>query len=150
HEIDLASGRENPRRRRQPQEARLAFALGEHAHQPLADAGRALDRHPLEMVGVHQDRIEIALWRISHRPPAHLLPDRLVAVDIAFALFAFIATKHALLERAVLLELGGAGLHLLLGHVAAAAGAAELQHERERAHARALWSVGRAFREIAD
>jgi hypothetical protein len=79
-----------------------------------------------------------------------VFPHRLIAVDVAFALLAFVAAEHALLERAVLLELGGAGFHLLLGHVAVAARAAELQHQRQRAHARALRSIGSAFRKVSD
>src|SRR5262249_21371573 len=75
---------------------------------------------------------------------------RLIAVDIAFALFALAAAEDALLERTVLLELGSAGFKLLLRHVAVAAGAAELQHKRERVHARTLRPVRRAFRKISD
>src|SRR5262249_21309636 len=92
----------------------------------------------------------VALRRICHRPPVHVLPDRLVAVDVALALLTLVSAKHAFLERAVLLQFRGAGLELLLRHIAVAARAAELQHARKRAHARALRSVGRALGEISD
>src|SRR5262245_36201352 len=56
-EIELAATRRNLRRRRKPQKARLAAALGEHAHQFLADARYALDRHPVEVLRAHHDGI---------------------------------------------------------------------------------------------
>src|SRR5262249_24602746 len=150
HEINLASGCRHPGLRRKTQKARLATSLGEDAHQLFADAGNSLDRHPVEMIGAHHDGLMVARRRISHRPVVHVLPYRLIAVDVAFAVLALVAAKDALLERAVLLEFGRAGLHLLLGHVAIAARAAELQHQRQRAHARALWSIGSAFRKVSD
>src|SRR5262249_14463324 len=139
-----------PGLRRKTQKARLAAALGENAHQLFADAGNSLDRHPVEMIRAHHDGLVVARRWICHRSLVHVFPHRLIAVDVAFALLALVAAEDALLERAMLLELGGAGFHLLLGHVAAAARAAELQDQRQRAHARALRSIGGAFRKISD
>src|SRR5215470_12870308 len=150
HEVEPSPTGRKLGLRREPQEARLAAALGEHAHQLLADPPCAPDRHPVEMLRAHHDRVVVALRRIFHRPLVHVLPHRLVAVDVAPAFLALAAAKHPLLEGALLLELGGAGFDLLGAEVAAAARAAELQHERERAHARALRSVGRALRKVSD
>ena len=58
-----------------------------------------------------------------------MLPDRLVAVDVALALDIGAAAEHAVLELALALERLHAGLHLGLREIAAAAGAAELQHD---------------------
>src|SRR5262249_42518673 len=77
------------------------------------------------------------------------LPYRLIAVDVAFAVLALVAAKDTLLERAVLLEFGGAGFHLLLGHVAVAARAAALEHQRQRAHAWALRPIRGAPRQVS-
>src|SRR5262249_24384284 len=150
HEINLASGRRHPGLRRKAQKARLAASLGEDPHQLFADAGSSLNRHPVEMIGAHHDGLMVARGRISHRPIVHVLAYRLIAIDVAFAVLALVAAKDALLERAVLLEFGGAGLHLLLGHVAIAARAAELQHQRPRTHARALPSIRGALPQVSD
>src|SRR5262249_44050067 len=99
--------------------------------------------------GALHDGLMVARGRISHRPIVHVLPYRLIAIDVAFAVLALVAAKDALLERAVLLEFGGAGLHLLLGHVAIAATSAEQQHQRQRAHALALRSIVSSFRKVS-
>src|SRR5258705_482106 len=84
-----------PRARREPQKTRVAAAFGEHPHQLLADSGRARDRHPVEMLWAHQDRVVVALPRIVHRPLVHVLPHRLIAIDIALAVLTLVAAKHA-------------------------------------------------------
>src|SRR5262249_52916506 len=130
HEINLASPRRHPRQVLTAQKSSLAAALGDAAYQLYADAGSSLDRRPVEMIGAHHDGFMVARRRICHRPIVHVPPHRLIAVDVAFAVLAIVAAIDALLERAALLEFGGARLHLLLGHVALAARAAELQHQR--------------------
>ena len=58
-----------------------------------------------------------------------MFPDRLVAVEIALALDIGAAAKDAVLELALFSELAHSGLHLGLREIAAAARAAELQHD---------------------
>jgi hypothetical protein len=58
-----------------------------------------------------------------------VFPDRLVAVEIALALDIGAAAKDAVLELALFSELTHSGLHLGLREIAAAACAAELQHD---------------------
>src|SRR5262245_31858541 len=99
HEIDLAAGSDHSRLRGKAQKARLATPLGEDAHQLLAYAWRALDWHPFEMLGMHHDGVLVARGRIGHRPLVHVLPDRLIAVGVAFAVLAGVAAEDALLER---------------------------------------------------
>src|SRR5262249_19576391 len=110
-------------------QACFAAPLGEDAEQLLADAGGAFDRHPLVVRRVHEDRLGIARLGIDHGPPVHVLPDRLVAVEITLALDVRAAAKDAVLELALFSELAHSGLHLGLGEIAAAARAAELQHD---------------------
>src|SRR5712691_1660472 len=134
------------------EQARFAAPLREHAEQLLRDAGRALDRHPLVIRGVDEDRLRIARLRIDHRPSVHVLPDRLVGVEVALALDVGLAAEDAVLELAERSELAHSGLHLGLRQVAAAAGAAELQHDGLAGDVRilALRAVMDRLREIAD
>ena len=81
-----------------------------------------------------------------------MFPDRLIAIGILLAEQRLAAAEHAVLELAELVEL----FHRLAGfrirQIAAAAGAAELQHRRGRDFFRLLRlrTVEHAFREIAD
>lgn len=68
-------------------EGRLRAPLGERAHQLVVNAGRAFDRHPVEIIGPHHDWIVVARLGIFHRPLVHVLPDRLITVDVALALY---------------------------------------------------------------
>src|SRR5262249_34831152 len=103
HEIEPSPAGWKPGFRGEPQEARLAAALGEHAHQLFANPARALDRNPVEMLRAHHDRIAVALRRIFHRPPVHVLPCRLVAVDVSPAFHGLAAPTDPLPERALVL-----------------------------------------------
>src|SRR5262249_13681174 len=107
----------------------LAAPLGEYAEQLLGDAGCAFDRHPLVVRRIHEDRLRIARLGIDHGPLIHMFPHRLVAVEIALALDVNAPTEDAVLELALLSELPHSGLHLGLREIAAAARAAELQHD---------------------
>src|SRR5215831_2085348 len=110
-------------------QACFAAPLGEDAEQLLGDTGRAFDRHPVIVHRVHEDRLRITRLGIDHGPPIHVFPDRLVAVEIALALDVGASAEHAVLELALGSELAHSGLHLGLREVAAAARAAELQHD---------------------
>ena len=59
-------------------------------------------------------------------------PDRLIAVHVALAGHALVAAEDAAFERAELRELVHALFDFLARQIAAAAGAAELQHDRGR------------------
>ena len=111
------------------------------------DARHAGDREPLVIGRIDHDRIAIARLRIFHALAVHVLPDRLIAVGIAAALDVVVAAENAALERAELFQFLGAGIDLLARQIAAAAGAAELQHRRDRAAFGALRAISRAFRE---
>src|SRR5207245_207681 len=112
----------------------------------------AFDRHPLVVRRIHEDRLRIARLGIDHGPLIHVFPDRLVAVEIALALDTGAAAKDAVLELALLSELAHSGLHLGLREIAAAARAAELQHDGLAGDVGvlALGAVIDRFREIAD
>src|SRR5215472_15097113 len=110
-------------------QACFAAPLGEDAEQLLGDAGRAFDRHPLVVGRVHEDRLRIARLGIDHGPAVYVFPDRLVAVEIALAFDVGAPAEHTVLELAVVSEFAHSGLHLGLREIAAAARAAELQHD---------------------
>src|SRR5262245_7247352 len=111
------------------EKSRFAASFREHPEQLLGNARRVGNRYPFVVRGIHEDRLWIARFRVDHRPTVHALPDRLVAVHVALAFDGGAAAKHAVLELALALERLHAALHLGLREIAAAAGAAELQHD---------------------
>src|SRR5215831_15270238 len=136
----------------EPEQSCFAAPLGEYAEQLLRDAGRAFDRHPLVVRRVHEDRLRIARLGIVHGPAVRVFPNRLVAIDIALALDVGAPAEGAVLELALFSELAHSDLHLGLREIAAAAGAAELQHDGLAGDVGvlALGTVIDRLREIAD
>src|SRR5580658_10179885 len=120
--------------------------LREGAEGLLRDTRHSLDGKPFIVCGIDDDRVTVARLGIFHALAIHVLPDRLVAIGVAAALDIVIAAEDAAFERAELLQLLGAGIDLLARQVAAAAGAAELQHRRNRTAFGGLRAIGGAFR----
>src|SRR5262245_50146554 len=151
-DIDAFAAGGEARARLDPVEAGFAAPLGEHAEQLLRYAGGAGHRHPLVACRVHEDRLRVARLRIDHRPLVHVLPDRLVAVQVALAFHVGAPPKYAVLELALAPELLHAGLDLGLREIARARGAAELQHDGFAVDVRilALRAVVDRLREVAD
>src|SRR5207237_1640629 len=102
----------------------LGAALVEHAEK-LAVA------YPRKILGLHEHGARVALWRILELAAVDVLPHRLVGVLVNAAAVGLLAREDAVLERSLRLELDQALLELVLGHVAVAARAAKLQHQRE-------------------
>src|SRR5262249_24794618 len=151
-QVDAFAARDIARAGVELDQACFAAPLGEDAEQLLGDAGRACDRHPRVVPRVHEDRLRIARLGIVHGPAVHVFPNRLVAIDIALALHVGAPAEDAVLELAFFSELAHSGLHLGLREIAAAAGAAELQHDGLAGDVRvlALRAVIDRLREIAD
>src|SRR5262245_46522829 len=127
HDVDALAAGGEARTGVDPDEPGFAAPLGEHAEQLLRHARRAFDRYPVIGRWIHEDRLGIARLRIGHGPRVHVLPDRLVAVEVALALDVGAAAEHAVLELAFLPECLHAGLYLGLREIARPARAAELQ-----------------------
>src|SRR5262245_20864233 len=134
------------------EQAGLAAPFGEHAKQFFPDAGRAFDRDPGVVRGIHEDRLAVARGRIDHRPLVHVLPDRLIAIRILLAVEWNAPAVDPVLELAVLVELLHAGAYFGIRQITAAAGAAELKHRRRGNLIRALRlrPVIHALRKVAD
>ncbi|QJW83650.1 hypothetical protein HK414_04965 [Ramlibacter terrae] len=135
---------------RQPDDGHAGLALGEHAQQLAPHARDTGLVRPGEIVGVHEHRLRVLAVRVLHAPAVDVLPHGFVRVLVLAAAVFLDAAEHAALESAELLEFLHALLEALLGDVAAAAGAAELQHQRGRFAADALRAVEHAFGEVAD
>src|SRR5215472_8877635 len=150
--VDRFAARDIARAGVELEQACFAAPLVEDAYHLLRDARRAFDRHPVIVRRVHEDRLRITRLGIDHGPSVHAFPDRLVAVEIALALDVGASAEHAVLELALGSELAHAGLHLGLRKVAAAARAAELQHDGLAGDVGvlALGAVIDRLREIAD
>src|SRR5215467_8279028 len=150
--VDAFAARDIARAGVELDQACFAAPLGEYAEELLGDAGRAFDRHPLVVRRIHEDRLRIARLGIDHGPLIHVFPDRLVAVEIALALDVNAPTEDAVLELALFSELAHSGLHFRLREIAAAARAAELQHDGLAGDVGvlALRAVIDRLREIAD
>src|SRR5215472_9262214 len=150
--VDPFAARDIARAGVELEQACFAAPLVEDAYHLLRDARRAFDRHPVIVHRVHEDRLRITRLGIDHGPPVHVFPDRLVAVEIALALDVGASAEHAVLELALGSELAHSGLHLGLREVAAAARAAELQHDGLAGDVGvlALRAVIDRLREIAD
>src|SRR6478735_2670616 len=136
----------------EPDKAGFTAPFREHAERLLAHAGRTFDRHPVVVRGLHEDRLRVARLGIGHGPTVGVLPDRLVAVDVALAFDVCAAAEHAVLEFALALERLHAGLHLGLREITAAARAAELQHDglARNVGVLGLRAVIHRLREVAD
>src|SRR6185312_5876545 len=108
------------------------------------------DRGPSVVLRIHHDRRGIATLGIDHRPLIDVLPDRLETVRILLSRYTFAAAEDALLEFAESFERIHRRFHLVARGIAAAAGAAALQHDRERFMVLGLRPVMNALREVAD
>ena len=150
HQINAASAGAIARAAGDFDQRRRALPLGEGAERLFPNAGNSGEGKPFIVCRIDHDWIAVARPWIFHRPPVHVLPDRLIGVGVAAASGGVVPAKNAAGEGAEFLEFLGARLHLLPRQVAAAASAAELQHRRRRAAFRVLRPVGGALGKIAE